>query len=61
MGNFVSTMKDEQEAEREETTIHALAIVGNEPGLRTLLDGNPEIDVNQKDEYVSVDIVLFVE
>ena len=52
MGNFVSTMQDE-ENEREETTIHALAIAGNEEWLRTLLETNPELDVNQRDEYVS--------
>ena len=55
MGLFVSTVQpSENEEVRRENTMHALAIDGNEDGLKTFLEANPTADVNEKDEYVGV-------
>jgi len=51
MGNVVSTMTLEGEEEREEGTLHELAISGNVEELKAIVEGIHGIDLNEKDEF----------
>lgn len=55
MGNTVSVLQDESGNDMvDTTTLHGLTILGDTGKLKTLLDLDEEVDLNQKDEYVSV-------
>jgi len=51
MGNSVSTMLLETDTDREQGSLHSLAIAGDIEGLKALVRNRPETDVNVMDEY----------
>jgi len=51
-GVFVSTMSAPKDDDLD--TIHGLAIAGDAQRLEKMLIAGPSLDLNQKDEYVSV-------
>jgi acyl-CoA-binding protein len=54
-GIFVSTMSTPKgDIGNDLGTIHGLAIAGDAQKLEKMLKANPSLDVNQKDEFVSV-------
>lgn len=53
MGNAVSVLETPSE-DIDTTTLHGLCIVGDVGKLRTLLDLNPDININEIDEFVSL-------
>ena len=52
MGVFVSTMSAPKDDDLD--TIHGLAIAGDAQKLTEMLIADPSLDLNQKDEYVSI-------
>jgi len=54
MGAVVSTLAQPENDRDDRDTIHAVAISGDVSKLTLLLKNNTEIDVNERDEYVSV-------
>lgn len=55
MGVFVSTMSAPKVDDSD--TIHGLAITGDAQTLAKMLIAEPSLDLNQKDEYVSLSSV----
>lgn len=53
MGKSVSMLERKEENEPDLTTLHGLTVLGEAGKLRTLLDLDHEVDINEKDEYVS--------
>jgi acyl-CoA-binding protein len=53
MGNAVSVLEREEEDALDLTTLHGLTVLGETEKLRTLLDLDHAVDINEKDEYVS--------
>jgi len=53
MGNAVSVLEKEDESSLDSTTLHGITILGDVGSLKTLLDLDDGIDINEKDEYVS--------
>lgn len=53
-GVFVSTMSTPKGDINDLDTIHGLAIAGDTQRLEKMLKANPSLDVNQKDEFVSL-------
>jgi hypothetical protein len=53
MGNAVSVLEREEENALDSTTLHGLTVLGETEKLKTLLDLDHAVDINEKDEYVS--------
>jgi hypothetical protein len=53
MGNAVSTMTANDQAEEEGESLHSLARSGNAEGLKIFMSNHTDADVNAKDDYVS--------
>jgi len=54
-GIFVSTMSAPKgEIGDDLDTIHGLAIAGDAQKLEKMLEANPSLDINQKDQFVSI-------
>jgi hypothetical protein len=56
MGNAVSVLEREEENALDSTTLHGLTVLGETEKLKTLLDLDYAVDINEKDEYVSTRI-----
>jgi acyl-CoA-binding protein len=56
MGNAVSVLEREEENALDSTTLHGLTVLGETEKLKTLLDLDHAVDINEKDEYVSTRI-----
>lgn len=52
MGNKVSTLVVEDEAERQEGNLHSVVLSGDQKQLEDFLQSHPEIDLDQVDEFV---------
>lgn len=58
LGNSVSTVSHADEEEREQGSLHALAVSGDVQGLESYLQSHPGTELNEKDAYVrSLDII----
>jgi len=55
MGVFVSTMSAPKDEDLD--TVHGLAIAGDAQKLAEMLIADPSLDLNRKDEYVSISSV----
>lgn len=53
-GVSVSTMSTPKCGIDDSGTIHGLAIAGDDQTLKRMLEANPSLNINQKDEFVSV-------
>ncbi len=53
MGIKVSVLAEQDQEETDSRTIHGLAILGDAEKLDTLHRLDPQMDINQKDEFVS--------
>ena len=52
MGNVVSILATATTDETRSTTIHGLALSNNIEALRSFIQENPNVDVNESDEFV---------
>ncbi|GJE85719.1 acyl-CoA-binding domain-containing protein [Phanerochaete sordida] len=51
LGNSVSTVSQAGEEERQQGTLHALAVSGDVQGIGSFLQSHPETQLNEKDAY----------